>query len=109
MLAYSMSLICDMNACLEPAAQCVVISHPELTVYLQAGASEPLGPETLHGSSESEGAAEEDGFLVVKRRDVFDAAPAPSAPAAIETGTVHLDARFLEPPWTVLPPSTTQR
>ena len=43
-----------------------------------------------HSGSQGEGAAEEDGFLVVKRRDIFDAAPAPSAPAALETGEVIL-------------------
>ena len=38
------------------------------------------------GSTEAAGDAEEDAFLVVKRRDVFDAAPTPSAAAPVEAG-----------------------
>ena len=71
-----------------------------LTAVLLAGNSSMAAAElgTVHGAE----AAEEDDFLVVKRRDIYDAAPPEPAAAAPGTGP-HCLQPFIALQWSQIP------
>jgi hypothetical protein len=51
---------------------------------MRAGSQSPLGAETEIESAVVDGAAAEDDFLVVKRHDIYEAAPSAAPASAVE-------------------------